>query len=678
MGFLEIASPLASIGVPTTPVLPNSKKAFIADWPVSASTDLAQLEAWDKQYPGYNGAAVARGTLGGVWFFEVDSRDVAERIQKETGLEIPLTFRVRSRPGRGHFYWKQTPASIAMGNISQAYVKGGDWSARVDNQYVVAPGSIHPHSLQPYIVMEPADTPLIEAPDWLINWLISQKVDKKGDATGAVPKDPHGLVPHGYIHGYMLTQAGKLRSIGFDAEMIESALMRLVHENCAPPIDDSKITAMSKSICNSFAVGHNTDLALTQSQTQLEELEPPPEFEIELYPQFPHFVMERTSIYKNFVEPICSKNSRIDYFMWLPAMVMLLNYIGTKISINNFGEKFRGSIYTILIGKKGKAHKSESVNDALKYFNNAGLLQHANRDTKSADGRTLVWTAGSPEGLGINMQKTNCKNAMLFYDELSQLVNKAGIESSSLSSSLLTMYESGKFDNSIKSTKETFCHEPDTYCTSLIACTTDGKFAEQWSKLAGADTGLDDRFFFVLQPEKLPLPRLKEYVNTMLGAIETKSRIERAIARRELGFLDVSPLQLLVEIDPRYAVRAEKWALALAVDLDLPEIDEECVERAIAIVQYEIKVKKYLKSYEATTREGQLQQEIRRQLEMFRGRMSLRDLKRKLHYDKHGTSLWGQSYGGLVKTGVIREEGAGTRSDPTIIQLLQKREVEED
>jgi hypothetical protein len=678
MGFREIASPLAVMGVPTTPVLPNSKKAFMADWPTSATTDLAQIEAWDKQYPGYNGGAVARGSLGGVWFFEVDSREVQERIQAETGLTIPTTFRVRSRPGRGHFYWKQTPASISMGNISQAYVKGGDWSARVDNAYVVAPGSIHPHSLQPYLVMEPADTPIIEAPDWLINWLISQKVDKKGDALAVLPKDPHGLVPHGFIHGYMLTQAGKLRNIGMEVDLIEASLLQLVHENCAPPIDDAKIKAMAKSVCNSFAPGRNTDLLLTQPQARPEEPEPPPEFDIEPYPKFPHFVMERTSLYRNFVEPVCAKNSRIDYFMWVPAMVMLLNYIGTKVSIKTFGEKFRGSIYTILIGKKGKAHKSESVNDALKYFNNAGILQHANRDTKTADGRTLVWTAGSPEGLGINMQKTNCKNAMLYYDELSQLVNKAGIESSSLSSSLLTMYESGKFDNSIKSVKETFCHEPDTYCTSLIACTTDGKFAEQWSKLAGADTGLDDRFFFALQPEKLPVPRLKTYVNTMLGSVETKLLVDKAIQQKEYGFLDVSPLQQLVEIDPRYANRAEKWALALAVDLNLTEIDEECVERAIEIVKYEIKVKKYLKSYEATTREGQLQQEIRRQLEMFRGRMNKRELLRKLHYDKHGTSLWGQSYGGLIKTGVIREEGGGTRSDPTVVQLLQKREVEED
>src|ERR1700676_5818985 len=101
--------------------------------------------------------------------------------------------------------------------------------------------------------------------------------------------------------------------------------------------------------------------------------------------------------------------------MFLPALAMLLNYIGPKVKIKGpLGSRlFRGSIYMVLIGRKGKTNKSSSVNDAMNYFNYCGVLQHANRDTKSAEGKTLVWTTGSPEGLGLEAQKLNCKNMFL-------------------------------------------------------------------------------------------------------------------------------------------------------------------------------------------------------------------------------------------------------------------------
>jgi len=134
----------------------------------------------------------------------------------------------------------------------------------------------------------------------------------------------------------------------------------------------------------------------------------------------------------------------------------------------------------------------------------------------------------------------------------------------------------------------------------------------------------------------------------------------------------------LVKIENRYANRAEKWALAMAVDLGLTTIDDECIERAVAIVKYEMAVKKYLKSYEATTKEGQIQQDIRRHLEFARGRMLKRDLTRDLHADRHGTTLWGHSYGGLIKHGIIREEGTGQKGDPAYVQLLVKREVDDE
>ena len=679
MNFLERALYTASKGVPVIRLGPRSKAAVDAGFPELATTNFETLQQWNQISPEANCGAVAHARIGGYWMFEVDSSEALDRLEKETGQTIPNTYRVRSRPGRGHYYWKQTAASIAMGNLSQGFVKGGDWSARVDNQYVVAAYSINPHSQKEYTPL--CEDPIVEAPDWLVAWCISQKTSGPKVEELEIKRDVAGLVPHGSIHSYMLHEAGVLRARGLGAEAIDVALMELVHKNCVPPIDDSLVHQMARSICN-FPEGQSTDLILTQVPVSVAVLQPEPlelpQFDDLVYPKFPSYVMEGTSIYTNFVKPVCDVNSRIPYFMWLPAMIILLNYIGPKIKMAApvAPRPFRGSIYSVLIGKKGRSLKSSSVEDAFQYFEYIGVKQNAGRDMKNSEGRSIVWTAGSPEGLGLDMQKTNCKNAILYYDELQQLTAKASIDSSALISALLLMYEAKNFANSTK--KDSYSIPADTYCTSLIACTTDKKFAELWSRLAGSDTGLDDRFFFILQPENLPKKQLPVYINTMMGSVETKKLIDKALQQVVFDFEDTERLMDLIEVGNRHVARAEKWALALAVDLGLNTIDGECVERAIDIVRYEIAVKKFLASYEATTREGQVQLEVQRILEQHRGRVEKRELERVANYQRHGTSLWNQAWKGMLGAGIIREEGAGTKGSPLFVQLLRKRDIDED
>ena len=155
--FKDISLPLVARGIPVVPLRPKTKIAFLDGWQQLASTDLAQIEAWDKQYPDANAGSVAKATLTGFWFLELDRPEAGQRIEAETGHRVPNTFRVRSSPGRGHLYWKQSPASLAMGNIAQGFIKFGDWSARVSDQYVVSPGSWHPTSGRQYEIASTAE-----------------------------------------------------------------------------------------------------------------------------------------------------------------------------------------------------------------------------------------------------------------------------------------------------------------------------------------------------------------------------------------------------------------------------------------------------------------------------------------------------------------------------------------
>src|SRR5229473_1306161 len=114
--FMRRALPLIERDVPVIPLRPATKVAFIKTWESVASIDLEQVKEWSQDYPDANVASVAKAQPGGVWFFDADRAGLVKKIESETGQKIPGTFMVRSRPGAGHYYWRQNAASIAMGN----------------------------------------------------------------------------------------------------------------------------------------------------------------------------------------------------------------------------------------------------------------------------------------------------------------------------------------------------------------------------------------------------------------------------------------------------------------------------------------------------------------------------------------------------------------------------------
>ena len=75
-----------------------------------------------------------------------------------------------------------------------------------------------------------------------------------------LPRDESNLIPHGYIHKFLLREAGRLRDMGLiNEETIYTALSELTHAQCAPPIDESKVRAMAKSAMT-WPVGRNPAL----------------------------------------------------------------------------------------------------------------------------------------------------------------------------------------------------------------------------------------------------------------------------------------------------------------------------------------------------------------------------------------------------------------------------------
>jgi len=667
--FYQVAEKFVGLGAYVVPVEPNGKRCLLDGWQQKATRDLAQILAWSAQNPNYNVGIVGKPEMGAVWGFDDDGGVLAEYENKFGRLN---TYRTRTVSGGTHLLFKHNQASIQMGNLSETSEQRKEiWSARTDNRYVVSAGSVaHPHNdeSQPLAAYSATDlTPPIEAPDSFIEWLKQRANSSSRAKTGHAELDDESLIVEGGRNNTLASIAGKARQVlAMDKEELYQYLSSVNQKRCRPPLPESEVRTIANSI-GRYAVKESGKLEFAQTpqtETEIPKIEVPP------YPKFPSWVFPGCVPYDKWVKPFCDVNSRYPEYMMLPLMVLIMNYLSTQgVRIEYKG--FPLSIYLLLVGRKGRVIKSSSAQDSMDFCEKIGILEHPNAGTRNAGGKSLVFTVGSTEGLGLEMSRTNCKKAVLFYDEFSKLIAKMSIENSSFANDLSTMYESGKFSNGTKSRRESFSFDPGTYCTSLIGCTTDKRYPRLASKLFSAVDGMDERFFVLYQPEVLkdvePLTAIPIPEDAIAA---TKALIDKALNHGVYSINDMEPLRAISKINNRLEIRAEKWALAFAVLLGRDSIDEGCVERGVALARYEHAVKKYLAVGESITREGSLQREMRLVLERAGGSMKLRDLQRKVSYDNYSTDLWYRVYGGLVRSGLLTETGAGKPGDPKLVKVV--------
>jgi len=171
VSFKDIALPYARMGFPVFPLLPREKvpPASMGAWQDRATTDETQILAWDTENPDYNFGIVAKND--GFLVLEFDIQGGMKRAAQEMGQVIPKTRTHISGKQRGHFVFRQTDRTRALGNRSANLPEGGEWfSFRQHNRYVVGPGSIHPNG-KPYRIANGGDVDPIPCPDWICDFV---------------------------------------------------------------------------------------------------------------------------------------------------------------------------------------------------------------------------------------------------------------------------------------------------------------------------------------------------------------------------------------------------------------------------------------------------------------------------------------------------------------------------
>ena len=132
------------------------------------------------------------------------------------------------------------------------------------------------------------------------------------------------------------------------------------------------------------------------------------------------------------------------------------------------------------------------------------------------------------------------------------------------------------------------------------------------------------------------------------------------------------------ELGNRTEIRAEKFALAFAIDLGKDSIDDECIERGLALAKYEKEVKRYLGgSDESVDRLAAAQNKYCRMLQhQPKGMMSRFEAERGMNYQRYSTETWSRIVTGLERSKRIVFV-PGERRDSAMVRLARLVEFEE-
>jgi Primase C terminal 1 (PriCT-1)/Bifunctional DNA primase/polymerase, N-terminal len=651
----EFATPLAGalymakFDIPVIWIPGDSKASVETDWPDKGTTNPEEIRGLWTAHPGCNFAGIGRQEIGKPFVWEFDSPDVRKRFEKATGRKLTDTTSVTSRYQRGHRWYLGTEESVSLGNLAQHAVIGGDFSVRMNHAYALLPGSVNPVSKKQYTLRSDVSPAPISSEE--VAWLREQRKEK-GVKVNFKSDEP---IAESGRNNTLFEMGAMLCNAGLDEEQILSLLLETNRSRCVPPLPESEVRTIASSAAKRESHLGTTPLVGGKVAGMPAAVVPNAiQFEIDdadtfVRPQFPRWVFRGTSLEEGLVNPVCEASTKLPEFVFMPAVQLFLNILSGKVNL-----KYRPTVLNIylgLISTRAKFFKSSSCEVAQDYFAKIGLLGNIGAGVNNADGKILVTSPSSPEGLGLSMARTNCRNALLYYDELKKFIKKAGIEASAFGSDLLTFYEAGRFESTVKSRKESFSFNPGTYCFGWLWCTTDVSFPDLWSGLSGITSGLDDRMFFVLSPETNQEPTFYEQPDLTAGTVKTRQLIDKAISQGTFAYEDYDEAKRVVSklTEPRAIGLFERLALYFAADLGLDAIDSDCTERAIALVEYREKVYRYLDPGEAITLLGRLQMKMVRVLQNYRGQMTLREFERAMNYARYGSELWNAALFGLCK-----------------------------
>lgn len=252
--LLDAALLYASIGWPVFPLWPKSKKPMTKHGCKDATTDVEQVKNWWINKPDAN---IAIATGNGLCVMDVDDKpdkhpvlgsDMLREWELEHG-EISETTCAKSGTGGMHYYFDVGNVHISGCQSDTIFI-----DLRCDDNYIVAPPSIHPDTGLPYTWdispedMKPAKVTAIDKA--CIQWVYDNRMGAGKDGK----TDTH--IPDKKLHDgegrnkFLFIQGRSARGKGADDDTVAAFLIALNNTKCSPPLDDDELWKTIRSVCS--------------------------------------------------------------------------------------------------------------------------------------------------------------------------------------------------------------------------------------------------------------------------------------------------------------------------------------------------------------------------------------------------------------------------------------------
>lgn len=237
--MIDFALHFARQGWPIFPLAANSKVPAIprergGRGCLDATLDLAQIEAWWREYPDAN-IGVATGRRSGLLVVDVDPLKTTAWLDSLHSLELPPTFTVKTCSAGWHLYFRFSgDARISIGTDM---LPGIDW--RGNGGYVVAPGSVVNGST--YEIVK--NIPIASAPESLLERILA----KRNRPRPAPDANGHMVISNGQRNATLFALACLLRRFGLEYNAILESLRATNADHCDPQMEDEELRHIAAS-----------------------------------------------------------------------------------------------------------------------------------------------------------------------------------------------------------------------------------------------------------------------------------------------------------------------------------------------------------------------------------------------------------------------------------------------
>jgi hypothetical protein len=312
-------------------------------------------------------------------------------------------------------------------------------------------------------------------------------------------------------------------------------------------------------------------------------------------------------------------------------------------------------LYTVLLGESADTRKSTALRKVDEFFRALG----------AGYAPAVLFGVGSAEGIAAELKEHPA--LLLHFDELKSFVDKARSEHSIALPMVSTLFERAEYDNRTKDTRVSI---RGAALTVLAACTRDTYACIFDQKFLAI--GFPNRLWLVSDRSeaRIPVPRpLPEAALETLRA-GTRARLDAVDRAYVANGLRPVPYRLTggalaafrawydrrggSVFERRLDTYGHRLLLLLAVSTGRDVIDEDLVERVVALLHYQLELRRECDPVDADNTIAALEERIRRALA--RGTLKGRDLKRRCSYHRAGLWAWEQAVGNLRKAGEIVHE----------------------